>query len=179
MSESSRLLLARKELPKGSLVPESIRGKTYTYLQGREGKKVKSRYRKEEEIPTKGKRLERRKNVMNDVGYTNNSFRRYAWLVVSWSFQSQVKKEIDAGFPTMWNTARGQYSGHSMVVNGYQCYKREKGFWIFRLTEYRYLMFLNDNWQEKDIYFDLDAYGKNVSEEMFGTFLRVRDYVSF
>ena len=62
MSEIS-LLLELKKLPKGSLVHKSIRGKTYTYLQWREGKKVKSRYLKEEEIPTVEKRLERRKEI--------------------------------------------------------------------------------------------------------------------
>lgn len=37
-------------------------------------------------------------------------------------------------------------------------------------------MSLNDNWQSADIYFDLDAYGWNLLNEGFGTFLQMRNY---
>ncbi len=114
--------------------------------------------------------------VMNEYGYMNNSLNGYAYLMLVWSFESQVKNEIDAGFPTMWNSARGQYGSHSMVVNGYRRYYKNHKIWFIKWKEYKNLMILNDNWQLNDIYFDLDAYGLNLWSEGFGTFLKVRNY---
>ena len=108
-------------------------------------------------------------NIYNDVMDTYG-------LVLTWSFESQVKKEIDAGYPTMWNTARGQYGAHSMVVKGYKRYYKDCSIWFIKWKEYKSLMTLNDNWNDGDMYFDLDAYGSNIFNEGFGTFLRVREY---
>ncbi len=47
------------------------------------------------------------KDVLKSYGYSNYP----AQLILIWSFDSQVKKEIDLGYPTIWNTARGQYGG--------------------------------------------------------------------
>ena len=115
-------------------------------------------------------------DVMNAYGYNNNILRRYAYMVLVWSFESQVKREIDAGYPTMWNTARGQYGSHSVVVNGYRRYYKNHKIWFIKWKEYKNLMSLNDNWGSADIYFDLDAYGCNLWSEGFGTFVQVRNY---
>lgn len=66
MSEIS-LRLELKNLPKGSLVHKVIHGKTYTYLQWREGKKVYSRYLKKEEIPTIQQGFDRRKEIEEEL----------------------------------------------------------------------------------------------------------------
>lgn len=79
----------------------------------------------------------------------------------------------------MWNTARGQYGSHSMVVKGYQQFYKDHKVWFIKWREYKNLMILNDNWKTPvagDRYFDLDAYGWNLGGEGFGTFLKVRDY---
>ena len=76
----------------------------------------------------------------------------------------------------MWNTARGQYGAHSMVVKGYKRYYKNCSIWFIKWKEYKSLMTLNDNWNDGDMYFDLDAYGSNIFNEGFGTFLRVREY---
>ena len=97
------------------------------------------------------------KDVMNEFGYSNNMANRYAWMILVWSFESQVKAEIDAGYPTMWNTARGQYGSHSMVVKGYQQFYKEHKIWFIKWKEYKNLMILNDNWKiptAGDRYFD-------------------------
>lgn len=67
-------------------------------------------------------------DTMNDLGYTNYIYSRYAYLVLTWSFTTQFKREINQGFPTMWNTAGGHYGAHSMVVNGYQRYLKKTRF---------------------------------------------------
>ncbi len=110
------------------------------------------------------------RNVMKNYGYSNFP----AQLILIWSFDSQVKKEIDLGYPTIWNTARGQYGAHSMVVIGYKRYYKQHKIWFIKWKEYKNLMILNDNWSTTETYFDLDAYGWNLFHEGFGTFLRVR-----
>ena len=117
-------------------------------------------------------------NVMYNYGYSKHK----STMVILWSFESQVKKEIDAGYPTMWNTGRGQYGAHSMVVKGYQQFYKQHKIWFIKWKEYKNLMLLNDNWivtddhnnMVSDRYFDLDAYGWNLFHEGFGTFLKVR-----
>ena len=76
----------------------------------------------------------------------------------------------------MWNTARGQYGAHSMVVNGYRSYYKTHQFWFIKWREYRNLMSINDNWNYTDYYFDLDAYFRNIFHECFGSFLKVRSF---
>ena len=66
MNEIS-LRLELQELPKGSLVKKSIHGKTYTYLQWREGAKIHSRYLKEDEIPEIEKGIQRRKEIEEEL----------------------------------------------------------------------------------------------------------------
>ncbi len=112
-------------------------------------------------------------NTMNKLGYDNNIFCRYAYLVLTWSYESQVIREIDYGYPTMWNTARGQYDAHSMVVDGYRIYTKVRKIWFFTLKEQKLLASLNDNWGKTDVYMDCEAYRKN---ERLMTFLQVRNY---
>ena len=112
-------------------------------------------------------------DVMAAFEYSSGFFKRYAKVVLNFSFESQVKRQIDAGLPIMFNTARGQYGSHSMVVNGYRRYSKEHKFWFIKWTEYKNLLSLNDNWQKLDICFDLDAYKTNIFKEGFGTFMQV------
>ncbi len=112
-------------------------------------------------------------NVMNKLGYDTNVFNRYAYLVLTWSYKSQVINDIDLGYPTMWNTARGQYGAHSMVVNGYKIYTKVNKIWFFTWKEQKLLASLNDNWHNEDYYMDCDAFRR---DERYMTFLQVRNY---
>lgn len=116
--------------------------------------------------------------AMNSFGYHYNWWNSFAYLDVVWSFTGNCKNNIDAGYPSLWNCARGYYGCHSTVVIGYKQYRRQKGWWIFKYFEYKNLMIINDNWQadKRDMYFDLDSYGLDLWSEGFGTFLTVRDY---
>ncbi|MDE5767598.1 MAG: hypothetical protein K2H56_03540 [Malacoplasma sp.] len=116
-------------------------------------------------------------NTMRDFGYSTKTFQKYANMVIFWSFRSQVKSEIDAGYPTIWNTLGGQYGAHSLVIKGYRQFYRDRWFLFFKWREYKNLMIVNDNHTRIDTYFDLDAYGKNLfGGEVLGTFLKVRNY---
>ncbi|MDE5767053.1 MAG: hypothetical protein K2H56_00745 [Malacoplasma sp.] len=119
-------------------------------------------------------------NTMRDFGYSTKTFQKYANMVIFWSFGSQVKAEIDAGYPTIWNTLGGQYRAHSLVVKGYRQFYRDRWFLFFKWREYRNLMIVNDNHGYTDTYFDLDAYGRNLfGGEGLGTFLKVRNYAYY
>ncbi len=119
-------------------------------------------------------------NTMRDFGYSTKTFQKYANMVIFWSFGSQVKSEIDAGYPTIWNTLGGQYGAHSLVVKGYRQFYRDRWFLFFKWREYKNLMIVNDNHGYTDTYFDLDAYGRNLfGGEGLGTFLKVRNYAYY
>ncbi|MDE6082475.1 MAG: hypothetical protein K2F52_01195 [Malacoplasma sp.] len=116
-------------------------------------------------------------NTMRDFGYSTKTFQKYANMIIFWSFGWQVKAEIDAGYPTIWNTLGGQYGAHSLVVKGYRQFYRDRWFLFFKWREYKNLMIVNDNHKFTDSYFDLDAYGRNLfGGEGLGTFLKVRNY---
>ena len=115
--------------------------------------------------------------AMNSFGYTNSWWNSYAYMNLVWTFTGNCKKHIDAGYPSLWNCARGYYGSHSTVVIGYKQYKKDCSWWFFSWCEYKNLMIINDNWNGSDYYFDLDSYGWNLGSEGFGTFLTVRDYV--
>ncbi|MDE5949938.1 MAG: C10 family peptidase, partial [Malacoplasma sp.] len=116
-------------------------------------------------------------NTMRDFGYKTKIFQKYANMVLFWSFWSQVKTEIDAGYPTIWNPIISQYGQpHSLVVKGYRQYYKEKSFWFFNWREYKNLMVVSDNWDKKDLYFDLTAFGKF---ERLGVFLKVRNHAYY
>ena len=117
-------------------------------------------------------------NIYKEVAYAYgySMLTRKARLDLMWSFLTHVKMEIDLGYPVMWNTARGQYGAHSMVVNRYRSYYKVHQFWFIKWREYRNLMSINDNWNYTDYYFDLDAYFRNIFHECFGSFLKVRSF---
>ena len=115
-------------------------------------------------------------SAMNSFGYSNSWWNSFAYMNLIWSFTGNCKNNIDAGYPSLWNCARGFYGSHSTVVIGYKQYRKDCGWWIFRWHEYKDLMIINDNWYSQDMYFDLDSYGWNLWSEGFGTFLTIRDY---
>ncbi|MDE5767603.1 MAG: hypothetical protein K2H56_03565, partial [Malacoplasma sp.] len=113
-------------------------------------------------------------NTMRSFGYSTKIFQKYANMVLFWSFGSQVKAEIDAGYPTIWNPIISQYGQpHSLIVKGYLQYYKEKSFLFFKWKEYKSLMVVSDNWDERNLYFDLTAFGQF---ERLGVFLKVRNY---
>lgn len=89
--------------------------------------------------------------------------------ILVWSYESQVVKEINGGYPTIWNMANSSsYGSHSTVVTGYKTYRKTKKILGFKLYSYVELLELNDNWETEAQYFDFTNYGA------FGFFIRVR-----
>ena len=63
-----------------------------------------------------------------------------------------------------------------MVCKSYRVYKRTSGWWIFKHTERKHFIVINNNWKtEKDYYLDFDGYSYDLIYEGFGTFVVVGD----
>lgn len=89
--------------------------------------------------------------------------------ILIWSYEGQAVKEIDAGYPIIWNMANSDtYGSHSTVVTGYRTYRKTKTFLGMKLYSYVKLMALNDNWNKSVRYFDFTNY------YAFGSFVQVR-----
>lgn len=116
-------------------------------------------------------------DTLEDYGYSMcYTNQRYVHLFLIWTFTYQVQKNIDEGYPVMWNQLYGNYKKHSMVVKGYTTYKKECRFWFFTWTKYIHFMEMNDNWHSTGTttYIDFDAF---ITHEAFGTFVDVKDYL--
>lgn len=74
-------------------------------------------------------------------------------------FKKQVMKEIDAGYPTIFNiNSHSVYGNHSVVVTGYRIYKKTKKVLGFKITNKAHLMEISDNWSYGPVYFDCGTY---------------------
>lgn len=104
-------------------------------------------------------------------------WKSYCHLCILWSFSSEVKNNIDTGYPVMWNQANGKYGGHSMVVKGYEIWSKTTSWWIFKSTETKRFLTINNNWNRNYTnYLDYDSYSSLFDGGTFGTFTVCREY---
>ncbi len=79
-----------------------------------------------------------------------------------WSFEKHVVKEISEGRPVIMNIARGYYRDHTVVVSGYS---------IWRVGDKLYPMLrVIDGWKSGIHYIDYEAFAKDISQSIFGSF---------
>ena len=82
--------------------------------------------------------------------------------VYFWSFEKQVVDEISHGRPVIMNIARGFYKDHTIVVVGYS---------IWRVGDKLYPMLrVIDGWKSGYHYIDYEAFAKDISQSIFGSF---------
>ena len=82
--------------------------------------------------------------------------------VYVWTFEKQVVKEISEGRPVIMNIARGYYKDHTIVVAGYS---------IWRVGDKLYPMLrVVDGWKKGYHYIDYEAFAKDISQSLFGSF---------
>jgi hypothetical protein len=104
-------------------------------------------------------------------GITREAFKQYGVKarcrgVYVWSFEKHVLKEITAGRPVIMNIARGFYKDHTIVVSGYS---------IWRVGEKTYPMLrVIDGWKKGIHYIDYEAFAKDISQSIFGSFNTTR-----
>ncbi|MBR4670740.1 MAG: C39 family peptidase [Butyrivibrio sp.] len=78
------------------------------------------------------------------------------------SFERHIKKEIDSGRPVIMNIARGFYKDHTIVVAGYS-------IWKIGNREYPILQVV-DGWKSGFHYLDYEAFAKDITQSIFGSF---------
>ena len=100
-------------------------------------------------------------------GITKEAFAKYGVKakcrgVYIWTFEKQVVKEISEGRPVIMNIARGFYKNHTIVVAGYS---------IWRVGDKLYPMLrVIDGWKSGYHYIDYEAFAKDISQSIFGSF---------
>ena len=100
-------------------------------------------------------------NIMNDI------IRKYFYTpktsgIYVWTFNGQVKKEVDAGRPVTMNIARGYYGNHSVTVVGYKIYKvNGKTYPMIQVS---------DGWKASYRYIDYNAFAYDLMNSGFGSF---------
>lgn len=82
--------------------------------------------------------------------------------VYIWTFEKQVVREIAAGRPVIMNIARGYYKDHTVVVTGYS-------IWRVGNKEYPILRII-DGWRSGYHYIDYEAFAKDITQSIFGSF---------
>lgn len=82
--------------------------------------------------------------------------------VYVWSFENQVKSEVDAERPVVMNIARGYYGNHSVTVAGYCVYETNG-------KEYPFI-YIVDGWAASYRYIDYNAFAKDLVTSGFGSF---------
>lgn len=117
--------------------------------------------------------------ALASMGYESSWNKAYIYMYLTWTFNKQIVKNINDGYPVMWNQARGNYSSHSMVVKGYKTYKKDYKVWFIKWSETKHFMEMSDNWYGTGAttYIDFDGYASDLIHEGFGTFVVVKDYL--
>lgn len=86
--------------------------------------------------------------------------------VYVWSFEKHVVREISEGRPVIMNIARGFYKDHTIVVAGYSIWKvGDKLYPMLRVI---------DGWKKGIHYIDYEAFSKDISQSIFGSFNTTR-----
>ena len=73
------------------------------------------------------------------------------------SFEDNVKGEIDNGNPTIYNIAHHYpYNGHSVCILGYRIYSRTKSFLGIKFTDKVKIAIVHNGWDNKETYLDFN-----------------------
>lgn len=101
-------------------------------------------------------------DVLEDYGYPQSKCK----AVYIWTFDKEVKKEIDNNHPVIMNIARGYYKDHTVTVCGYAIYK-ESGL-IFDTTHHMIQVY--DGWNSSRRYIDYEKFAYDLVTSGFGSF---------
>lgn len=104
--------------------------------------------------------------VLDDYGYGKS----YSKGIYVWSFNNQVKKEINSNRPVVMNIARGYYGNHSLTVCGYQIHKsKHKLLWGSYNKTHNFIQ-VYDGWSRGKRYIDYEAFAYDLVTSGFGSF---------
>ncbi|MCR5836249.1 MAG: hypothetical protein K6G88_07075 [Lachnospiraceae bacterium] len=101
------------------------------------------------------------KCVFEEFGYRNTVLK----TSYIWSFDTEVKREIDAGRPVIMNIARGHYVDHSITVCGYAIFREKDN----ERTVHR-MICVHDGWREKIRFIDYEDFAYDYLRAGIGSF---------
>ncbi len=99
--------------------------------------------------------------IINEVGKQYGYKFKARGTVAAGLYGSSGITAINKGLPFVLCTAsvsNAGYGDHLMAGCGYKVYSRTRGWWIFKLTSYKYFYELRDGHNDTEIYFDLSAW---------------------
>lgn len=132
--------------------------------------KVKKYAEKYGYTPSKGTFPTKINNIVNDVlkdyGYGKSKCKG----IYIWTFNNQVKKEVDNKRPVIMNIARGYYGNHTVTVCGYAVYKRTKKKLGIKTTKTYNMIQVYDSWSTNKRYIDYSAFAYDLITSGFGSF---------
>ena len=152
------------------------RSKGYTKID----KSYSNIYKKVKSVATKhgytkkgGTKFYKINNIVDDV------LREYGYKeckcssVYAWTFNSEVKKEIDSNRPVIMNIARGYYGDHSVTVCGYGIYTSTKKVLGINRTKTHNMVQVYDGWTTSKRYIDYEAFAYDLISAGFGSFTKI------
>lgn len=100
-------------------------------------------------------------NIMLDV-FDHYGYDSTCRGIYIWSFDNEVRDEIDSERPVLMNILRGYYGDHTITVAGYSVYKINN-------TEYPMIKVV-DGWESGYRYIDYNAFAYDLATSGFGSF---------
>ena len=117
--------------------------------------------------PSKGTGFTKINNIVDDVLHNYGYKKGKCKGIYLWTFDKQVKKEIDGNHPVIMNIARGYYRNHTVTVCGYAIYKQSGGRIHNMIQVY-------DGWDSFRRYIDFEAFANDLITSGFGSFNTIR-----
>lgn len=105
-------------------------------------------------------------DVLKNYGYGESKCNG----IYAWTFNGEVKEEIDSNKPVIMNIARGYYGDHTVTVCGYSIYKRTKKFLGIKTTKTYNMIQIYDGWSTSKKYIDFSAFAYDLISSGFGSF---------
>lgn len=82
-------------------------------------------------------------------------------------FESAIKRNIQKGYPVVFNTYSVYGGEHSITIFGYKNYRRAYDLGLFKIYRYAKLLIVSDNHTKQPTYFDYTRYLLNTNYVYF------------
>ncbi len=109
-------------------------------------------------------------DYLRHVGYRKKkfgiSYGSNASTYYTFSFNGQVKNEVEDDSPVILAMTSGSYENHAVTVVGYKTYKKTTGKWFYKRTHYVNFVEVYDGWSSEPHYIDYNAF-TTIGSDMF------------
>ncbi len=104
-------------------------------------------------------------NIYESI-FLNYGYNAYSKGYFIWDFYDNVVREIDLGYPVIFNIARGYYKNHSITISGYR---------IYRLGRQNIkIAIIHDSWRKSVRYLNFSQLERNILLAGLGSFNNIR-----